>query len=211
MYFGSKIFGRAYFLRDIYNRLKFGSLAPKSYEGILINPRECKLSIHSKYIADIPPNYSSALVVDKWPLERAVPVVDLPRVNFCIRHWMKNEKWEKVGAYNRLRKKISNNEISDHGIETEKEILIRYEKLDHIFNQIKKEGRLKSQSELSEGNFREKGGVLIHIGPNGEPYFGLKGNHRFAIAYILNIPFPAQIGLVHKSSVNRIEYMRLKC
>ena len=110
-----------------------------------------------------------------------------------------------------LEKKISNNEISDHGIETEKEIVLRYEELDNIYYQIKKEGRLKSQSELFEGNFREKGGVLIHIGPNGEPYFGLKGNHRFAIAYILNIPIPAQIGLVHKSSVNRIECMRLKC
>ncbi|MDA8933348.1 hypothetical protein N9H11_04195 [Candidatus Pelagibacter ubique] len=210
MYFTSKIFSRACLFRDFYNQLKFGSLAPKSYEGILVNPKECVLGIHSKYIANISPNFSSALIVDKWPVERAVPVIDLPRINFCIRHWVKNEKWEKVGAYDRLRKKISNNEISDHDITTEKEIELRYQRLDTIFNQIKKDGKLKKQSELLKGNFREKGGVLIHIGPNGVPYFGLKGNHRFAIAYILNLPIPAQIGLVHKSSVHRIASMRLK-
>lgn len=208
MNFVYKIFNRAYYLRDIYNRLKYGSLAPKCYERILINPRECKLSIHSKYIADINPSNCSAIVVNKWPTENAVPVTDLPRIKFCIRHWVENEKWEDVGAYERLRQKILNNEISDHGIKTEKEILMRYERLDYIFKQIEKEGRIKSQKELYKDNFRERGGVLIHIGPNGEPFFGLKGNHRFAIAYILNLPIPAQIGLVYVNAIDKIERIR---
>ena len=211
MSLGCKIFGKIYPLRDFYNRLKFGFSAPKSYEEILINPRECKLSIHSKYVADILPVYSSALVVDKWPMAKATPVVDLPKVNYCIRHWVKNENWEDVGAYDYIRNKILNNKISDHGIKTEQEIVLRFKRLDTIFRQIKIENKFKKQRELFKGNLREKGGVLIHIGPNGVPYFGLKGNHRFAMAYILNIPIPAQIGLVHTSSLDKIESMRMKC
>lgn len=205
-----KIISRVPFFRDFYNVLKYGLAAPKTFEGLLINPRECKLGIHSKYVANVNPNYCSALVVNEWPLRGAVPVIDLPRVKFCIRHWEKNETWEEVGAYDRLRKKIFKNAISDHGIKTEQEIIFRYEKLNKIFEQIKKDGRFRRAGELSNNNFREKGSVLIHLGPNGELFFGLKGNHRFAIAYILNIPIPAQIGVVHESSLAKLQSLRIK-
>ena len=127
----------------------------------------------------------------------------------CIKHWRDGDSWESSGVYNRLREKIANGYVSDHGISNETEIISRYQKLDHIFNKIKSDQLFMKQKELDPKNYKEKGGVLIHLGPNGEPFFGLKGHHRFAMAYILGIPFPAQIGIVHSSALDTLKRLRV--
>ena len=60
---------------------------------------------------------------------------------------------------------------------------------------------MKTRNEIFKDNFREVGGIYIHIGVDGKPYFGGGGCHRFAIAHILQIIFPAQIGCVHVSAI----------
>ncbi len=204
------IFSKLPILRDLSNTLMYGLLAPRSYERIWIQPRDCTQSIHSKYVANIDPNYCSAFVVDDWPISNVTPTIELPRIDFCIKHWQDGHSWESTGAYTRIREKIIRGFPSDHGIITEHDIVSRYQKLDSIFNKIKAEGKFMLRGDLIPGNFREKGSVLIHLGPNGVPFFGLKGHHRFAIAYILGIPIPAQIGIVHVSALGILEKMRHK-
>ena len=67
------------------------------------------------------------------------------------------------------------------------------------------------QGTLVKGNFRERGGILVHIGSDGEPCFAGAGYHRFAIAKILNLRFPAQIGCVHIEALDHLDEYRQYC
>jgi hypothetical protein len=98
------------------------------------------------------------------------------------------------------------------GCTTMKDIIKRYELLDNIFEEVRREGRLKTIKEINPGSFRDKGEALFHIGPDGQPLFDGEGgsNHRVAIAYILQIPMPGQIGCVHKSALNKLRSLRYK-
>lgn len=109
--------------------------------------------------------------------------------------------WEDTGIYEFLIELIEKSGDSVDNCKGKEDIINRYENLDKIFDQVKKERRLRTMEELKPGNFREKGGVLIHIGPGGVPFFGMGGIHRFTMAYILNISIPAQIGCVHVSAI----------
>ena len=63
--------------------------------------------------------------------------------------------------------------------------------------------------ELDEKNYKEEGGILIHIGPSGELVFSETGSHRLAFAIILGIEkIPVQIGVVHKDAIPLIEKYR---
>lgn len=88
------------------------------------------------------------------------------------------------------------------------DIVKRYRSLDTIFEQIRKEGRFRIRKEFNQKNFREKGGVLVHIGPYGEPFFGMGGCHRFAIALILKLKLPSQIGCVYKDAIPLLKNLR---
>ena len=88
------------------------------------------------------------------------------------------------------------------------DIVRRYDRLDLIFERAKQEGRLRTMEEVNPGCFREEGGVLIHVGPEGELFFGGLGAHRFAIARILKLPLPAMIGCVHVSAIPYLTQLR---
>jgi hypothetical protein len=83
----------------------------------------------------------------------------------------------------------------------------RFDELDAVFERIQTTGRLSTRAELDPTNFREVGGVLMHIGLNGEPVFSGAGCHRFAMALLLKQPFPAQLGVVHASGLTRLKDM----
>jgi hypothetical protein len=82
------------------------------------------------------------------------------------------------------------------------DVKARLSKLDEIFELAIKNGRLSSRAEVDLNGFREVGGILIHIGPDGEPVFSGAGCHRMAMAILLGQPFPAQLGVVHVNGLN---------
>jgi len=87
------------------------------------------------------------------------------------------------------------------GCETLEDVVRRYERLDEVFDQVRREGRLRTAAELG-GSFRERGGVYVHIGRHSQPVFSLRGNHRLAIARILSLSLmPAQLGVVHPEAL----------
>ncbi len=80
------------------------------------------------------------------------------------------------------------------------EAMERYQQLDLIYEEVKETGRLRTQKELRLGSWREEQGILINIGPGGEPLI-TSGFHRFAIVRLLNLRFPAQIGCVRYTAL----------
>ncbi len=201
----------SYYSRDIKNKIKYGKAAPVFAERIWINPLDCHKGLDGKYIlSGIYQRKNSGLVVESaWPLAQAIPIKDVSKINFCIDHWINGTSWEDTGIYEHIQKYIDVKGEHDRCRNID-DIVKRYNNLDLIFNRIKKEGRFKTREELNPTNFREEGGVLVHIGPDGELFFSFNGCHRFAIAIVLEMIMPAQIGYVHKSAIPFLSELRRK-
>ena len=195
-------------LRDTVNFSRYGLNAPKSFQRIWVNPMECNFACHSKDCFDIDPNYSSAKIISKWPSDKFIEIESLEKIIYCRKHWEDFLSWEDVGAFKRIQNRLDIGKVTDHNLSSIDQIKLRFEKLDHVFNEVMKEGRLKTSYEKGASNLiysnREYDGILIHIGPNFEPIFGLKGSHRFSIAKITNTIFPAQLGIIHKDAIQHL-------
>ena len=69
---------------------------------------------------------------------------------------------------------------------------------ENLYTDVSVSREFKSRSELPVPHFREHGGILVHFDSKGQLIFGARGNHRFAIAKILELPVvPVMVGLIH--------------
>ncbi|EON90643.1 hypothetical protein MARLIPOL_17888 [Marinobacter lipolyticus SM19] len=91
---------------------------------------------------------------------------------------------------------------------TPEDVAKRFQVLDAIWGDVSNRGSLPSRKDLEPTNFREVGGVLMHLGPGGEPIFSGAGCHRFAMALMMDRPFPAQLGVVHVSALANLRDYR---
>lgn len=201
-----------YLIQDISNIASFGLSAPLFAERIWVHPKACikaLTSITDLSGQELKGRFDSAKVINHpWPTQNVVSIYDLPKFDFCIEHWLNGKSWEDTGAYEHMKKLIKEKDCVIDGCRNIDDIINRYKNLDLIFEQIKHDGRLKTMKETKDFCFREYGGPGVHVGPNGELFFIGAGTHRFAIAHILNIPIPAQIGLVHISAISYLNNLR---
>lgn len=196
-----------YHLRDLIQFLKYGKNAPRFMERIWIDPRDCRWILPGRRLQKtVPCNHPrevSGLVVKDWPESGLMPLKKSPKLNFCIQRWVEGKKWEETGAYEYTKNIIDQKGKFDN-CRTHNDIIERYERLDQIFKEIKREEGFKSTDELTDTAFRESKGVLFHLGPDGEIFFGNSGNHRVAISLILGYKLPAMIGCVHVSALDKL-------
>jgi hypothetical protein len=220
------------YYRDIKNRIRYGPSAPIFAERIWVNPQHCAMTL-----IGFDQKHSGKVIESFWPIKQAIPVHEIPKIKFCVGHWVKGLSWEDTGAYKHWIKgipwtdttvykhmqNIDNKPYGTELIDSEtagyndipmhlmgiNSIIKRYENLDLAFEQVKREGRLKTRKEIRADNYLENGGILIHLGPNGTPFFGGGGIHRFAMSLILELPIiPAQIGCVHISAIPFLDDFR---
>lgn len=196
---------------DLSNLLRHGSVAPRYAERIWVNPLHCQ-----NIISGIPNIHrlSGKIIDDSWPPyrereERIVPAHSITVVRCCLEHWSEGVPWESTGAYERMQELIQRYG-SFNGCRTLDDIAARYRKLDQVFDQIRRDGRIKTRQELDRKAFRERGGIIVHVGKEGDLYFGQVGNHRFAMALALGLPvIPAQLGFVHKAGIEHLRSLRI--
>jgi hypothetical protein len=202
-----------YIGRDIKNIFRYGFSAPKFAERIWVDSQSISKALIGS-ITDlsrqkVSGRKDSAKVVDfSLSANKVTPINEVKKIRFCIEHWVNGKTWENTGVYEYMREVVRERGGYADKCKTIDDIVKRYKRLDLIFEQVKREGRLRTMKELRLGNFREQGGVLLHIGPDGELFFGGGGAHRFAIAYILKVPLPAQIGVVHVSAIDHLSKIR---
>jgi hypothetical protein len=197
------------FSRDIYNKLKYGMSAPINHERIWVNPAEVKQMLVPSEVKRITGKtrlHTSGMIIDWNEVEKTRPVRDEFKIKYCIDHWVHGKSWEELQVIDWLQKNSKK-----HRVRTREELENRFKELDLAFQEVKKDGRLKTRGEIEENNYREKEGILIHIGKNGEPFFGSCGNHRLAMAIILELErIPAWLGLVDKDAIKHLEKYRIK-
>ena len=193
-----------YSIRDLLNVLQYGLSAPKFAERIFIDPN--KVSYHSTAGFS---RKNSGLVIDSCWDKQIEPLTNIKKIRIAYEFLESQKTWDECGAYKNMAELIKTHPGTDE-LFTEADIVERYERLSQFIE------NLKSGEEFLDGEgFRENGGVLIHIGKQGELIFGGGGCHRLAISQKLNLPFiPCQIGVVHaqflKENSNKMKALKTK-
>ena len=191
---------------DQNNREKYGPNAPRYFEKIWVSP-----SIVSNALIGSSLVISGRVIEKNWPPEdtkQVIPLLELKKIKYSIKRWRESVDWDNTGAHELLLSAIDKKGLYD-GCNDEIEVRKRFNNLDFIFKQVKKEHRLRSSQELYLGAFREEWGILVHLGPDKELYIGGGGVHRFAIAYVLGLPIiPSKIGYVHKNALPYLDQLR---
>jgi hypothetical protein len=187
-------------LRDQQNRWRHKAPLARYGQTIWVDPAQCQRFLWPEDFRDffgIRPRASSAQVVDRWPDDRLYPLVSHDKLRYCLRHWRDGMSWFDAGAMTWMLGKIQASGGHYDECSTFADVVRRFESLDSVFEQAQRRGRLATRSELDPHAFREVGGILMHLGPKGEPVFAGAGCHRLAMALMLKRPFPAQLGVVH--------------
>lgn len=189
---------RRAWLRDSYNRRHYGPQAPKFAERLWIPTPQLQQFI--KHWS----SKQSGQVVSQWPANPPVAITALTTIKACLAHWRDGADWEETGIFAVMMAAIDKQGRVDR-MRSLEDVQQRYAYLAKVCA----EGGLQTRQQLLKGNFREEGGILVHIGPDGQPYFGGKGTHRLAMAIAAELPcFPAQLGCVHQAGINALPALR---
>lgn len=192
-------------VRDCISTLTRGWQAPKYAERIWVDPSK----VH--YAMKIDDPWCSGKVEPKWPPPNIAFMCDVeecPGIKESLLHFRDGYSWTDCGEYQRLLNTLYKSGKVAGGCRSEADIARRLELLDGICESLAARGGCPTQDELHrEGainrkTYREEGSPRIHIGPDGEPYYGLGGNHRWAMFLALGFDcVPAQIGVVFKDAL----------
>lgn len=189
-------------MRDRKNQQQYGPQAPLFAERLWIPMNQLEYAL--KHWS----TKQSGRVVSEWPKEKVTPITEIEVVKACSRHWHENVPWEETGIYQQMMEYIRQRGKVDR-LESENDVRVRYEELDALYEAVIHNGTLSPRCDLIRGNFREEGGILVHIGPDGSPYFGGKGHHRLAVAVAAKVDrIPAQVGVVHKDGLPNLGAFR---
>jgi hypothetical protein len=190
-------------MTDILNRARYGAGAPRFAERLWIDPRTVRRFDRKGTV------WRSARVVrGAWPRGDEQPMEQDPILQTSIAHWVEGKSWEESGEVARMEATISKYP-GIAGCFSRDDILQRCVRLDGIFRVIEREHRVRSMTELDPGNYREFGGIGMHVGPNGELIRAGHGRHRFAMALILGIELiPVRVGMVHRSALPVLAELR---
>ena len=181
--------------------MRFGRAAPRPNERIWVNPGAVRYALGGLPVR-------SGYVVDRWPPTEPVPFEEHVHVRFALAHWRDGIPWEETGAYDYMLEQIARRGRQDGCFDAE-DVKRRYARLDELFETVRREGRLRTRSELDPAARDEDEGIFVHIGPDGEPAIGDSGKHRMTIAKLLGLDVvPARIGYVHRDALPLVSRLR---
>jgi hypothetical protein len=187
---------------DARQRILHGRVAPRWAERVWIHPGRCTSVAPT---LDSGRRLSGQVVAGVW---REGPLETVDKIRMAVEHWQTGASWEEVGAVDFLVSRFA--ELRDRdGCSTVDDVARRFERLDEMFETMRRERRLRTRSELPGRSFREHRGVYVHIGAEGRPVFGGGGCHRLAAARVLGLEeIPAQLGAIHPDALGLLPALR---
>lgn len=182
----------------VLNFLKHGNNAPLRCEGIYIDPNKIDMVIDPNVFHS---RDSGRVVGGDWDLRKS-SISSFPKFIICYERFVNGKSWQEAGAYDLMINNQKENGDHPDGCRSLEDIEERYKQIDELYKNIKK-NNLLSRREINPSNFRESGGVYVHVDRNGDIIFGRSGCHRIAIAIILQLQaIPVQVGVVHENALS---------
>lgn len=187
-------------VQDLTQLVKYGIKTPKLCERVYVDIRKVNLWL--------PPNgdwwrESGRVLGGDW--EDGIESLETNRtLTYSKMHWQEGQNW--VNIRETLLKEGSAGvaefavlESLGSSSETKRSVAkARLESYEKLYLELAANKKFKSRAELPVPHFREHGGILIHFDSKGRLIFGARGNHRFAIAKLLDLNrVPVMVGLVH--------------
>ena len=187
-------------VQDLTQLVKYGIKTPKLCERVYVDIRKVNLWL--------PPNgdwwrESGRVLGGDW--ENGIESLETNRtLTYSKMHWQEGQDWLSIRET--LLKEGSAGvaefavlESLGSSSETKRSVAkARLESYEKLYLELAATKKFKSRAELPVPHFREHGGILIHFDSKGRLIFGARGNHRFAIAKLLDLNrVPVMVGLVH--------------
>lgn len=187
-------------VQDLTQIVKFGLNSPRFCERVYVDIRNVNLWL--------PPSgnwwrESGRVLGGDW--ENGIESLETNRtLTYSKMHWQDGQDWLTIRES--LLKEGSSGipefaalESLGSSSETKRNVAkARLASYETLYSELASTRNFKSRSDLSVPHFREHGGILIHFDSKGRLIFGARGNHRFAIAKILDLTHvPVMVGLVH--------------
>lgn len=193
-------------VRNCENLLKY-DWGPLAGEEIIIYPSRVENTM-SHFPTSKKPDLRAVVIDSPWPWECVSPVSELYQVEAVRLRFIDGLSWEKTGVYQYVLDLINKKGAPVAGCKTYEDVVARYNQLDNVFEVIKREGRVRSEYEINLIGENKDGDRFFDVGPTGEVYFIGSGWHRFAMAQILDIPYPAQVRFVHVDGIRHLDRFR---
>jgi len=182
-------------LRDDARRAAQGGLrAPRLWERLWVAPHAVTRSLIDP-IDDHPWHVYKA---GDWD-QRTKPIEEVEHVRFCLSHWRDGLTWEETGAYSYALQQIAERSGRHQDMTSIDDVVERYRLLDLLFDEISQTQRFKTSPQLNPRVIRERRGIQMHVGREGEPIFhGWGGCHRLGLAMCAEIDvIPVMVCIVH--------------
>lgn len=187
--------------RELDNRIHHAPFNPKVSERLWIDPAQIRLAT-----AWFPAR--SGLVVRQWPPSDLLPLERHPHVAYARAHWVEGLTWAETGALEYMDQQIAARGQQD-GCRDRSDVLARFARLDEMYAAVKREGRLRTRQEIAPRAFREEGGILVHVSPDGELVSGDSGKHRLTIAQLHRLErIPVRLGQIHVAALPLLPRLR---
>lgn len=134
-----------------------------------------------------------------WDRQRA-PLMSHPKQKALRRHLVDGVPWRETGLYEIILKGIRERGMCD-GCRNLRDIERRYSDLDRTYDRIRADGRLRVPWELEPGPSAQATGVRVRLDRQGRIMFAGRGNHRLALAKMLEHPIPVALHIAHPQAV----------
>ena len=187
-------------VQDLRQLVKYGIKTPKLCERVYVDIRKVNLWL--------PPNgdwwrESGRVLGGDW--ENGIESLETNRtLTYSKMHWQEGQDWLSIRETLLKEGSVGVAEFAvleslGSSSETKRSVAkARLESYEKLYLELAATKKFKSRAELPVPHFREHGGILIHFDSKGRLIFGARGNHRFAIAKLLDLDrVPVMVGLVH--------------
>lgn len=169
----------------------------KPYQLLWVNPNEILMG-RCKADKDCVQYLKNRFILDgEWDQDLVNPL-EHPIVKTAFNVSNSKTNWKLSGEHLRMKNLLDSYGYFD-GCNSIDDIERRYNSLDKMLVEVKKEKRIRSRKSLRRINFRELGGMEVAIGRNGDVIKVGDGQHRLGIALALKVKkVPVCVVLVHK-------------
>ncbi len=198
-------------LRDVANRLRYGKAAPLSAMAIYPRPRDItRAYARGNGYPKLGRQQSGLVKPGDWDQQTKV-LLNNTKLQSCHMRWVDGADWQETPIYKQMVEQIQQGLAPDE-CRSPQDVLARYVALDKIFDETRERGRLLDMDELPRYYYRRAhGATLVHVARDGTCLRSGGGAHRFAIAYILDLPeMPAQLGVIHPDAIKDGHLERLR-